>query len=73
MMIPIGISLYKSTKNTQNKVYPFKRLFDHEGTTVVGILRVITVEIFEHPNIKYCDEIDHRWMYFEQVLRGKDL
>ena len=69
----IDISQESSKKNFQNKLYHVIRLFVHEVPTIVGVLRDLTVRVFEHLNITSWDKIDCRQIYFEQLLRGPDL
>ena len=48
-------------------------LFDYDLSTVVVILRELTLGIFLHIHIISWDNFDRRWIYFEQVLRVPDL
>ena len=47
--------------------------FDHEVPTVVGTICDLMVGIFEHMNIKYIQDVDERFKYFEHILKGYDL
>ena len=48
-------------------------MFYHERPIVVGVLCNLTVWILEHLNITSWENIDQRWIYFEQALRVSDL
>ena len=45
------------------------RQFDHEVTTIVVMVRDLTVGILNNLNIIYWDKINKRWTYFDEFLR----
>ena len=65
--------LSASTQNLIKREFPWIDMFDHEGPTVINVMRDLIVIVFEHLVIMSKKDLDLRIKYTERILRNSTL
>ena len=63
-------SLTETKQNIVKRNFPFIDMFDHTGTSMLRVMRNLTVRVFEHLEITPHSNVYQSIAYLQHILRG---
>ena len=67
-----GVYWWHIRKIVKNR-FPYIDTFNHEGPSVISVMRNLTIRVFEHIEITYVMDVDVSIKHTERILRGTSL
>ena len=67
-----GVYWWHIRKIVKNR-FPYIDTFNHEGPSVISVMRNLTIRVFEHIEITYVMDVDLSIKHTERILRGTSL